>query len=76
MNYYEFLLEILLSPEHLSKHPHELLNAEFLKNLLWEPEGFDQSGLRILQKQHLVSSFILNFLFKINHLTTTSEPEI
>ncbi|MGK0216448.1 MAG: hypothetical protein ACI9NA_001566 [Gammaproteobacteria bacterium] len=29
----EFLLDDLLSPEHLSKHPHELLNAEFLKNV-------------------------------------------
>jgi hypothetical protein len=29
MNFDEFLLDNFLSPSHLSKHPHELLNADF-----------------------------------------------
>src|SRR5690606_41954179 len=52
MNFDEFLLDNALSPERLSKHPHELLNAEFLKNLL----RLSRSGLHILQQPHFASS--------------------
>src|SRR5690606_3567033 len=52
MNFDEFLLDNALSPERLSKHPHELLNAEFLKNWL----RFSRSGLHILQQPYLASS--------------------
>ena len=29
-----------MSPQHLSKHPHELLNANFLKNVALSAEAF------------------------------------
>ncbi len=58
MNFDEFLLDNALSPERLSKHPHELLNAEFLKNWL----RFSRSGLHILQQPYLASSdFFISF---------------
>ena len=57
-----------MSPHHLSKHPHELLNADFLKNLL-----------RFISKRAAHSTQIfdqVNGFFFQNHLKIRSSEHL